>query len=117
MDDKTKRLTLSISTKDPAAVYSIFDEEGQTILLDGASVEYCSSSKKTGIGETTSIIVVVVNFGMGVAASYLASWIYEKLGQKSKNEILVKEEREILISKGDIEILISEKIEKQKKTL
>lgn len=119
MDKETQRLTLSITTNNPESVCSVCDEMGATIWLDDASIEYCSSSKKLGMGETCSVIVVVVNFGMGVAASYLASWIYEKLGQNSKNEILVKEEREIkiLINEHDIEVLISEKIEKQKRNL
>lgn len=119
MSEFAEKLTLSINSKDHHLIERAFGREdvgdGESFTIEGASIELVSSNRKLGVGESSTIFVVVINFGLGVTASVLASWIYDKLGRKSSNEILVKEELEIIITKEDIETQIKKRVEKIEK--
>lgn len=104
-----------IKTNDPKFLESLFcDPEiypGITKTLDaGLSIRLVRTIQRPGISSNDILISAIIGISTGVPASLIASIIFDKITSKG-NTITTKEEKEILITRDDIEIFIKHKTE------
>ena len=81
----------------------------ETLLTDGVSIQYNGSviQKQFGVAEIAEFIVT---FSSGVAASLVASALYEKF--RGRTHRIRIDRMEVRLDKGEIERVIVERIEK-----
>lgn len=82
---------------------------------DNFSVTFNIATKKTSLSTTSILVDLAVNYSLGVSASLLATFLYEKFTNKGQKRIIIKKKRKILIKKKDIEIYIEEEIKSIRK--
>ena len=109
-----------IKTNDPKFLESLFcDSEiypGITKTLEsGLSILLVRTTQRPGISSNDILINVIIGISTGVPASLIASIIFDKITSKG-NTITTKEEKEILITRDDLEVFIKHKIEKTHNT-
>lgn len=86
-------------------------EEGQTVDIPGGAKLTVIALVKRYAVEFPETIEAILTFGSGVASGVVASWLYDKL--KGRATTLRIEETEVQIDKGEIQRIISRKIEKK----
>jgi len=106
-------ISIEIETQDKRLISDLFESRRissgfKKEILEGASIRFESGRIREAVG-FPDIIQITLIFGSGVAASYLANWLYAKLsGRVTKIRI---DRLEIKFDKGEIEKILREKVE------
>ena len=84
--------------------------KGEKIEFDGVSVTYNGRIIRKAVDVPTTI-QLVVTFASGVAASYVATWLYNRVHGKA--ERITIDHTEVEIDKGEIQRIIETHIKKE----
>lgn len=106
-------VNVEIETHDGTLCFDLFETKRLSSSLEreiggGASIRYEGTQVRLAAA-LPEIIRITLIFGSGVAASYLANWLYAKLSGKA-TKIRINR-LEIEIDKGKIEKVLREKVE------
>ena len=109
-------MEIQIHTFDEHLLESLFGQaeigEGQSIeIAEGIAMTYERSVIRRGFG-SPEVITLALSFPVGVSASFIAAWIYDKL-KGTKVERIFVDRTEVQFDEGSIKKVIEEKIEIQ----
>lgn len=97
-------------------LYGKAPTENDTIQLVKTDMGFTYKSKtqnSKGFGVTDAIITLAVNIGIGVPAGIIANTIYDKIMEKGKNKLIIKEKKLTIITKDELIIYIEKTIQEQ----
>ena len=85
----------------------------QLIKTDIGIIYKSTEKNSKGFGITDAIINVAMNIGMGVPAGIIANTIYDKIMEKGKNKLIIKEKKLTIITKDELITYIEKTIQEQ----
>jgi len=98
------------------AFYGKEPNQNETIQLvdTDIAVTYQSTTQDSkGFGVVDAIITLAINIGVGVPAGIIANTIYDKIMEKGKNKLIIKEKKLTIITKDELITYIEKIIEEQ----
>jgi hypothetical protein len=110
-----KHITITLDTKDGHLIFDILGKTsaslGDIVEIPGnAKLIYDGTYTRKGFGFPDTLNFTLV-FGMGVASSLVATWLYDKF--KGKTEKVAINRAVIELDKGEIKRIIEEEIKKE----
>lgn len=107
-------LQIEIHTHDRKIVSDFLEKSSvstgdEAIISDQARIKYEGSYIRKAIG-FPEIVYFILTFSLGVSASVIANWIYDKIKGKEIEKIII-EKTEVDLNREEITRIIKEKIE------
>lgn len=97
-------------------LYGKEPRQNDTIQLTKADIGFTYESTtqhSKGFGVTDAIINLAVNIGVGVPAGIIANIIYDKIMEKGKNKLIIKEKKLTIITEDELITYIEKSIQEQ----
>lgn len=116
-----EQITIKVRSNDIEFLEKIFKKESPSIHSNAVITEQfnltCGSIKsQPGMISQEFIVELVINFSLGLTASILGAWLYEKIGNKGENSIKIENRPEEVVFEQEIIEEISLQVKRIKKT-
>jgi len=89
------------------------NDQIQLVKTDIGFIYRSTKHNSKGFGVTDAIINVAMNIGMGVPAGIIANTIYDRIMEKGKNKLIIKEKKLTIITKDELITYIEKTIQEQ----